>query len=49
MKNSKVKNSNDKKFSIRTISKIWKDVYGETLRLEYSGFYKQLKNYNEKV
>lgn len=33
----------EKTFTLKEISKAWKKVYGESLRLEYSGFYKKLK------
>ena len=31
------------KYDLREITKIWKQVYGENFKTEYSGFYNLLK------
>lgn len=31
------------KYTLRMMSKTWRKVYGESLRLQYSGFYNKLK------
>lgn len=38
------KKDKQKKFTLKEFSKAWKKLYGESLREEYSGVYRYLKN-----